>query len=157
MQRPHSVEQVEGPGLGVLHDVVVVGAIEQSGHLLEVLLPPVFAPDEGGELVLPALVGLLQEEGDDSVGAVVVPGAGTAVVHVHDVDVLELVIHLVHRLSSRGSSEKPHHQRGVVNLSYESPQWDLIPSNCEHVLGELSLWEGVIYFAWDSLETQKDS
>ena len=145
MQGPHPVEQVESPGLGVLDDVVVVGTSKQSGHLLEVLLPPLFAPDEGSELVLPAHLRLLEQESDDSVGAVVVPGPGAAVVHVHDVDVLELVLHLVHLLSARGPSEKPHHQGGVVHLPDESRQGDLIPSYSEHILGELSLGERVIY------------
>ena len=145
MQGPHSVEQVEGPGLGVLDDVVVVGASKQPGHILEVLLTPVFAPDEGSELVLSALLRLLEQESDDSVGAVVVPGSGAAIIHVHDVDVLELVIHLVHHLSSRGLGQKPHHQRGVVDLPDESRQGNLIPSYSEHILGELSLGERVIY------------
>ena len=95
VQGPHSVEQVEGPGLGVLDDVVVVGPVEEAVHLLEVLLPPVFAPDEGSELVLAAFLRLLEEERDDRVGAVVVPGSGTAVVHVHDVDILELLMRIL--------------------------------------------------------------
>ena len=55
MQRPHPVEEVECARLRVLHDLVLVRAVEQPRHLLEVLLAPLLAADEGSKLVLSSL------------------------------------------------------------------------------------------------------